>query len=196
MHNVMTRREFISQAALALSTTIFCATSVAHADEQMAIFPENYGLTESEINQRFIEMSHIYQDGDQLSAVDYEFVQLYALSSTARATQEIYGSRYYNGATYEIMGNAYQNGFGDYTAGATIQAGSSQSSSRNISIYFGYMGFNLDTVVHEYGRTYSGANRNWFVAEYQTSYTGFTTSYRFYYSATITTADGNVIVVS
>ena len=43
MHNAMTRREFISKAALALSSTIFCVTSIAFADEQMVIFPENYG---------------------------------------------------------------------------------------------------------------------------------------------------------
>ena len=70
-------------------------------------------------------MAKTYQDGDRLSPSDYEFTELYAIPSNTRASQTIYGSRHYNGATYEIMGNAYQNGVGDYTAGATIQAGSS-----------------------------------------------------------------------
>lgn len=114
----------------------------------------------------------------------------------SRQTNSIYGSRYYNGATYEIMGNTYKNGVGDYELGATIQAGSGQSVSQQISVKLGYIGYYLDTVTHNYSQTRTGYSRNWFTAEFYDQYVGFTTSYRFFYSATITTADGNMIVVS
>lgn len=192
----MSRRELVAGTAFALVGLITGTTVLMGQAQAECMFPENEGLDESAINQRFIQMAQTYLEGDLLSPSDREFVDLYATPSGARKTDTIYGSRYYNGATYEIMGNAYQNGVGDYELGATIQAGSGQSVSQQISIYCGYIGFYLDTVTHNYSQTYTGYNRNWFTAEFYDQYVGFTTSYRFHYSATITTADGNIISVS
>ena len=192
----LSRRELVAGAALAFAGLAFgvaCPNRQANAE---CLFSENEGLDESAINQRFIQIAQTYAEGDTLSPSDREFVDLYAVPSGSRAANNIYSSRYYNSATYEIMGNAYQNGVGDYELGATIEAGSGQSVSQQISIYFGYTGFYLGEVTHNYSRTYTGYNRNWFTAEFYDSYVGFTSSYRFFYSATITTADGNVIVVS
>ncbi len=192
----MSRRELVAGTAFALVGLVvgtFVPTRGAWAE---CVFPENEGLDESAINQRFIQIAQTYSEGDTLSPNDREFVDLYATPSNSRATNTIYGSRYYNGATYEIMGNAYQNGVGDYELGATIQAGSGESTSQQISIFFGYTGFYLDTVTHNYSDTHTGRSRNWFATEFYDQYVGFTTSYRFFYSATITTADGNQIVVS
>lgn len=192
----LSRRELVTGTALAfagLIAGVACSGKRAYAE---CLFSENENLEESAINQRFIQIAQTYAEGDMLSPSDREFVDLYAVPAGSRAANTIYSSRYYNGATYEIMGNAYQNGVGDYELGATIQAGSGQSTSQQISIYFGYTGFYLGEVTHNYSRTYADDNRNWFTAEFYDSYVGFTTSYRFFYSATITTADGNVIVVS
>ncbi len=192
----MSRRELVAGTAFVLAGLTTGGVFSAEKARADCMFPENEGLDDSAINQRFLQMAETYSEGDELSPSDREFVDLYATPSGARETNTIYGSRYYNGVTYEIMGNAYQNGVGDYTLGATIQAGSGESVSQQISIKFGYIGYYLGTVTHNYSQTYTGYNRNWFAAEFYDQYVGFTTSYRFFYSATITTADGYVVVVS
>ncbi len=192
----VSRRELVTGTVFALAGLIAGSVIPMERARAECMFSENEGLDESAVNQRFIQMAQTYSEGDTLSPSDREFVDLYATPSGSRKTDTIYGSRYYNGATYEIMGNAYQNGVGDYELGATIQAGSGQSVSQKISIYCGYIGYYLDTVTHNYSKTYTGYNRNWFTAEFYDQYVGFTTSYRFFYSATITTADGNILSVS
>lgn len=194
---VISRREMVKAAGFAMLAGFgMLGTRAANADEAIG----------DSINARFNQIFERYEIGDALSFEDAVFVERYALSADsgfARGTNTISGSRAFGGYTYTIGGNWYHNddtsGTMWHNYGATIQAGCSSVTSRQITVCMRFLAYGIVgsscQLIHKDEQSDYGTSVKWFTSSFSGGYTG-----HFAYSsvscyARITPSSGNAFIV-
>ena len=199
------RRAFVGVGAMA-GLSMLCSLSHERTARAGTItswdFPMNADMSSDAVAERFEDIARSYGEREPLCDEDADFVLRYALPTpigshavqvNAAAAEEGYQLR--GSASLEYVGNFI------YRNAATIQAGSSESFVKNISIQathtiFGYThpfnGSSLGIIGHfEYEE--SAQNRDWFTLEMSDDVAGVAVALWPSYQATVTADDGREI---
>ncbi len=99
MNRLVNRRNFIAAGLLAASSGL-CGSNVANAGVLSSLaFPENEGLTELQITDRFASINNHYALGEAFSDTDVDFVLRYGMPVPGAVTTS---SRTDGGLTFDL----------------------------------------------------------------------------------------------
>lgn len=169
-----------------------------------ATYPENEGLTEQEVQDRFREINSTYDIGEAFNASDAEFVLTYGINPDSPSTRD---SKYFHtsgtgsGTTVQASGTLYHNGTFNYTYGGNITISKSNGPTpRNLKLTvhctaYGPVGSGGVGIIYNDGVSTSEANSAYFSASPSRTYSGVMTVYSLEAWVDVTTASGNMFTI-
>ena len=184
---------------LGISIALF-APNLAFASE----FPENDGLTEQEVRERFREIRTSYDVGEEFSASDADFVLRYAVDPSkpaARGSSAFQKTGSLGGTSATMSGTLYHNGTFSYTYGANATISVSGPTPKNLVFTvhctsYGVVGSGGVGIIYDGEVSATKSNSSYFQANPSRTYSGVMTLYSVECVLDVTTSRGSFLTVT